>query len=233
MACFRDLFAMPMRAVPTPGAPRSSAHPTPWSGAPRARQRGVTLIELMAVVVIIGIFAALAAPAIAGQVADRHVTRAAEDVTGLFRTARSRSAATGAAHAVIVTAVGTNLMFQLRAAVDIGSGAAVGNGPPSASCMTPLWTNADSKLLATVDLTAGDYEGRGIIAQAASTNATSFCITPGGVPWYRTTAAWTRPTGSSFGQFSFFRVDAGGVQRGPTRFVRFGPTGAPRIDVGS
>jgi type IV fimbrial biogenesis protein FimT len=187
----------------------------------------------MAVVVIIGIFAALAAPAIAGQIADRHVTRAAEDVTGLFRVARSRSAATGAAHAVIVTASASNLHFELRAAVDTSAGVAVGSGPPSANCMAPAWTNADSKLLATVDLDAGDFAGRGIVAVARSTNASSYCITPGGVPWYRSGSAWTHPSGSAYGEWEIYRTDSAGVKRGVSRFVRVGPTGAPRIDVGT
>jgi type II secretory pathway pseudopilin PulG len=186
----------------------------------------------MAVLVIIGIFAALAAPAIAGQVADRHVTRAAEDISGLFRVARSRSTATGAAHAVCVTATGTGvtstLRFELRAGVDPAN---IATGSPIAGCMSPNWTTTDSKLIGAVDLSAGSFAGRGISATRTFTNTDCYCITPGGTPWYRTSGAWARPNGSAYGEFVLQRFDLGGVARGSTRYVRVGPTGTPRIDV--
>ncbi len=198
----------------------------------RRKARGVTLIELMAVLVIIGIFAALAAPAISGQVADRHVTRAAEDISGLFRVARSRSTSTGAAHAVCATASGTgttaSLKFELRAGVDATN---VTTGMPNGSCMAPTWVNTDSKLLATVDLSAGTYAGRGITGTLSSPNTDCYCITPGGTAWYRTAGIWSHPNGYVSGAFVLQRYDAGGVARGSARTVRVGPTGTPRIDV--
>jgi type IV fimbrial biogenesis protein FimT len=186
----------------------------------------------MAVVVIIGIFAALAAPAIAGQVADRHVTRAAEDISGLFRIARSRSTATGAAHAVCVAAAGSgataSLSFELRAGVDPAN---LATGAPISSCMVPNWTATDTKLIGAVDLSAGSFAGRGIAATRTFPATDCYCITPGGTPWYRTNGTWARPNGSAYGEFVLRRFDLAGVSRGSTRYVRVGPTGTPRIDV--
>ncbi len=192
----------------------------------------MTLIELMAVVVIIGVFAALAAPAIAGQVADRHVTRAAEDISGLFRVARSRSAASGAAHSVCVTHSGSGatatLRLELRAAVDPTN---LIWGAPVTSCMSPLWSNADSKLLAAVDLSAGDYANKGIAGVQTDPSVDCYCTTPGGTPWYRQNGVWVHPTGWMYAEFQLRRYDLALVQRGATRLVRLGPTGAPRVDV--
>src|SRR5262249_48694916 len=85
-------------------------------------ERGGTLLELMAVVVIIGIFVALATPAMSGALADRHAMRAADDLTGMVRLARSRAAATGAAHLVRASTSGTSMKFELRAAMSTTGG---------------------------------------------------------------------------------------------------------------
>ena len=79
---------------------RSARHPS----RPAGRQRGVTLIELMAVIVMIGMFLVLAGPTLGGVLEDRHNMRAADEISGMFRIARNRDgldtkAARGGGHA--------------------------------------------------------------------------------------------------------------------------------------
>ena len=74
----------------------------------------MTLLELMAVVTIIGIFVALAVPAMGGIIQDRHAARAADELANMFRIGRSRAAATGAAHYVRVSASGTTSLRPAR-----------------------------------------------------------------------------------------------------------------------
>lgn len=82
--------------------------------AQRHGARGFTIPEVLAVVIIIGIFAAAASPTFIQLMRDRRVNRAAMEITGLYRLARSR--ALGRSNPVLVRwrESGADQGFQVR-----------------------------------------------------------------------------------------------------------------------
>src|SRR5260221_3229630 len=70
--------------------------------------RGFSLIELMVVIVIIGVVAALAVPTMAAARIDRHAYDDAGQIMQLFREARTRAVARGGAVLISMTFNGTS-----------------------------------------------------------------------------------------------------------------------------
>jgi type IV fimbrial biogenesis protein FimT len=107
--------------------------------ARRVGARGFTIPELLAVVIIIGIFAAAASPMFINLMRDRRVNRAAMEVTGLYRLARTR--ALGRSNPVLVRwrASGAAFGFEVREGIVKSSGPVL-----SAGCLSITdWQDPD------------------------------------------------------------------------------------------
>jgi prepilin-type N-terminal cleavage/methylation domain-containing protein len=210
--------------------------------------RGFTLIELMVVVMIIAISAALAIPSIMNVVRGRKVQRSAAEIFGLISEARGRSFGRGSGIRVVwdgTTNGGTLTLTEAVRDIDgVASFADVpeprcwGIGAPAAFAVSDrqiaYWVrpNNDGHVISTLTLDADVYPG----AAPTTTNTIDLCFTPRGLLYQNNGGDWVRSTGV----YSWrFQAAINGVAANPfianrgdfSRFVHLAPNGVARLSL--
>jgi type IV fimbrial biogenesis protein FimT len=185
----------------------------------------------MVVVIMIGVLAVLAVPALSGQLRDRRTNQAAHEVAILFRQARAR--ALGRGTAVLVrfdTASRGKVEVREAQNVDVGRCLSL----PSTSCLTTTWDAASNqnRLLETFDpTTMGVYDNVEIKFFKAdggpAGSAVDVCFTPLGRPYRRFSHAGNFDPMNEVPYLEVSPVDG----FGRTRTVLVLPTGSSRISL--
>jgi prepilin-type N-terminal cleavage/methylation domain-containing protein len=210
--------------------PQAVAHRTPRLASPRferTRARrglaGFTLIEIMIVVCIIGISAALVAPAMMRTMGIARANRCQYDAARMFRSARANAIGTGRAHLVHATTTAGDYHLEVYVG-DSSSCARSSWGAivvPASNVSDSLWEQS---------YTAGGHGVRmEFAARAGLARPQQVCFEPQGERFERagTTGVFTR--GAATLTFTIDRLENGAVAGDPQRRIILPQFGTPRV----
>lgn len=201
----------------------------------RAEERGFSLIEMMAVVTIIGIVAVVASPTFTWLLRDRRVDSVATGFSDIYRLGRAR--AMGRGSAVVLTFDNSVALptpskrfghVSMREAV-LGPGAPSHAMLPSTSCLRTDWSNASATsrfVVAYEDRYKRNEPAKSVFLNPLGSKVSfvQICYTPRGRSFirYANGSPWLPLTGVP-------SIRVTNDDTGLVRFVVLPPNGAARV----
>jgi len=195
-------------------------------------------MELMVVVMIIGVLAALAIPSLSLASYERDTYNDAGSLMQLFREARARAVGRGSATLVSMTASAADRgTFMLYEAVAANPNGVAGTQVPVASCKYPTtWALANMSPIDGVNLNGAIEQLAGITAQpnAYSPTQTAFaagciCYTPLGRSYVSLGSATAPSFGGLLATLNPISIDVTHANAATIRTIVLPPNGMARV----